>query len=56
MRLRENAMPHDVGAIGLTSRGSNEDDEGDGVNRRGLWVRTEIVWLPTLDAIRTLAA
>ena len=56
MRLRENAMPHNVGAIGLTSRGSNEEDEGNGVNRRGLWVRTEIVWLPIVDAFRTYAA
>lgn len=39
-------MPQNVGAIGLTRRGSHKAVEEDEVNQQGGWVRRKIVWLP----------
>jgi hypothetical protein len=44
------------GRIGDIWRGHGRRRNTDGVNNRGVRVRREIIWLPTLDTFRTFAA
>jgi hypothetical protein len=53
-RRRERDGPEVFGVIGDTTRGGGERTDGAGVNYWGLNFRRKIVWLPLMDAFRTV--